>query len=246
MPPQAFTVERRDHPFGEEGVRRSLEEVANYILKGYTHPKVVAWAQECLERARKERGVPCKTERQRAEVLLRSVQKKLWIPDPVGTEWMAGAHLMACDRTTKDELCIAPQDCDDRVVICGSSMMAVGLYCCVVGHGYNAKQDIEHVLLTVRLDGQWAYADPSEPSLPLGKCVKPSRERVISLPNNKVICDARACFTNPSDYDPIKSGFVEKGVFVGVNGVPAGIPDFVEPTPEILWKIGVGTGVEWL
>lgn len=107
----ALRIEKRAHPFGEKGVNSSLEEVAKKIKEGALHPKVRAWAVECLERARKEQGLGANTDKQRAEILLRAVQKKLWVPDPTGSEWMAGAHLMACDRSTADELCILSGDC---------------------------------------------------------------------------------------------------------------------------------------
>lgn len=104
------SVEHRSHPYGERGVFSSLEEVCKRANKGAVSPKVRMWAIECLDRARKERGLKMSTEKQRAEVLLKAVQQKLWVPDPVGTEWMAGTHLMACDPT-KDGVCFRGGDC---------------------------------------------------------------------------------------------------------------------------------------
>lgn len=108
--PTALKIEKRKHPYGEAGVRSSLDECAKKIAEGYTHPKVRAWAGECLERARRG-GLKADNERSRAEILLKAVQSKLWMPDPVGTEWMASAHLMACDKSTEDEICILASDC---------------------------------------------------------------------------------------------------------------------------------------
>lgn len=236
--PQKLKIEKRDHPFGERGIRSSLEEVAKRIKAGVGHPKVMTWSAECLERARKEEKLAADTERERAEILLRAVQKKLWIPDPVATEWMAGAHLMACDRSTKDELCVAPIDCDDHCILLGACLMSVGLYVMVCGHGYKGNQ-ISHVLLLVRVNGEWLYADPSVPTMPLGTCTKFTRERWLSLPEIKVVCDSNLCMTDRTKrLDPEKNGFVEQGMFVGVDGPPRiGLAWLVEPKPsqQIEW-----------
>ncbi len=230
---QQLTVVRKDHPPGERGVRSSLNEVANKIAEGGSHPKVRAWALEQLERARKLEGIGCKTDRERADVLLRAVQKKLWVPDPVATEFMAGAHLTACDRSTPDELCFISGDCDDLAILLGSCFLSVGLNAMVVGHGYDRDQNIQHVLLAVRVRKQggaaaisggrqqheWLYADPSLPTMKLGQVTAFSRERLLSVPDVKVICDASSCLVN-RDFDPDELGFAEHGVFVGVDGVP--------------------------
>lgn len=122
MPDQRLRVTQRDHPQGEAGVFHSLEQVAQRLAAGGTHPKVKAWANEQLVRARQVDGIPCRTDRERAQVLLRAVQKKLWIPDPVHAEFIAGAHLLACDRSTKDEICFLSGDC----FAAGTLMLALG------------------------------------------------------------------------------------------------------------------------
>lgn len=229
-------VEKREHPFGELGVRSSLEEVAKRIADGYTHPKVRVWAIECLERARRERRIKCNTEEQRAEVLLAAVQKKLWVPDPTGAEWMGGAHLMACDVGDKDAPCFHGGDCDDLVILLNSCFLSVGLGALVVGHAYDRGQQIGHVLSAARVSGKWMYADPST-DLPLGQCVEFTRERILSVPTVKVVCDEDVCLSNPRQWDPEESGFVEKGVFVGVDGPPTR-PTFawiVEPE-KVRWR----------
>jgi hypothetical protein len=183
------------------------------------------------------------TERQRAETLLKAVQKKLWVPDPVGAEFMVGAHLMACDRTTPEAICYHGEDCDGVTSLLGACLLSVGIYVAVVGHAYGGSSSIGHVLCAAWVDGQWEYADPST-DLALGKCVRFSRERLISVPNVKVICDANVCLRERTDYHPEKNDFVVKGVFVGVDGPPVRSPGFhwnacpkviglgVEQTPE--------------
>jgi hypothetical protein len=133
---------------------------------------------------------------------------------------MAGAHLMACDRSTKDELCFSSDDCDGKVVILASSFLSVGLHAMIVGHAYNSAKNISHVLTAVRVDGKWMYADPTPEDFKLGECVDFSRERILSVPNVQVLCDGDTCLSDKSNYDPGASNFVTEGVFVGVDGTP--------------------------
>jgi hypothetical protein len=209
-------IEERDHPQGEQGIRSSLEEVAKKAAEGSRDPRVRAWAIESLERGRRE-GVKVNNERGRAEVILSAVQKKLWVPDPVGTEFMAGAHLTAC--VDKKAPCFHGGDCDDLCVLLGACFLSVGLHTMIVGHAYNTQRNIQHVLTAVRASKNWYYADPST-NFPLGKCEPFTRERILSVPNVQVICDERACLTNPASFDPDEKNFVDRGYFVGVDGVP--------------------------
>lgn len=101
-------VEQHPHPPGERGVNYSLEQVAERASQGSVDPRIRAWAIECLDRARK-RDLPVKGSLARARVLLRAVQEKLWVPDPVAAEFMAGAHLTAC--VDKDAPCFRGGDC---------------------------------------------------------------------------------------------------------------------------------------
>lgn len=197
-------------------MRSSLEEVAKKAASGSSDPRIRAWSIECLEKARRA-GKKVNTERPRAEALLTAVQQKLWVPDPVGTEFMAGAHLTAC--VDKNAPCFHGGDCDDLCVLLGACFLSVGLHTMIVGHAYNAGKNIQHVLAAVRFEGKWHYADPST-DFPLGKCEPFSRERLLSIPNVKVVCDENACLTSPEKFDPDQQGFVNKGTFVGVDGPP--------------------------
>jgi hypothetical protein len=210
-------IEERPHPPGEVGVRKSLEEVARRAGLGARHPRVNTWARNTLAAAAKA-GQVVKSARDRARVLLESVQKKLWVPDPVGTEYIAGAHLLACDDESDGVVCIQGADCDELVVVLAASLSSVGIHTMIVGHAYDAEQRIEHVLCAVYLDNRWHYADPST-KLPLGKCVPFSRERLLSMPNVQVLCDQRSCLGTRS-FNPNELNFVDRGVFVGVDGPP--------------------------
>lgn len=214
-----IVVEKRPHPPGEAGVYSSLEAVANKIAKGRLSWRVRLWAIECLDRARKERGWKMNTEKERATVLLEACQQKLWVPDPVGSEFIAGAHLMACDPA-QDAVCFRGGDCDDIVVMLGSALGSVGIHTMVVGHGYK-KNIIQHVIVAARVNGRWEYADPST-DLPLGHCVKFSRERIYSTPNVMMLCDDDKCLVDKRAWEPEESGFVTKGDFVGLSGVQVG------------------------
>jgi hypothetical protein len=232
-------VESRPHPFGESGVRSSLEEVCQRAATGASEilatpgqlARVRTYAAKILKEA-KAAGRQVHRPGHRARELLSAVQeRKLWIPDPIGIEYIPAAHLMACDGDAHDDgtPCLAGDDCDGKVVLLAALFMAVGLYTMVVGHAYDADGNISHVLTKVYFDGRWHYADPSQLSngshQALGKCVAYTRERYYSMPEIKVVCDAASC--DARNFDPEEVGFVKRGTFVGVNGIPV-----VELPPE--------------
>jgi hypothetical protein len=208
----SYQVERRSHPSGEIGVRTSLAEVARLATEGMNHVRVVAWARNQLSSAR-DRGASANSTADRARILLLAVQKKLWIPDPIGTEFISGAHHMLCDDPK--ELCFAGGDCDDVVVLLASATSAVGIPTLIVGHSYEDDRQIGHVLCKLFDGKKWLYADPST-DLPLGKSHPYTRERYIAIPSGKVVCDANSCETQS-----ISSDVVEPltGTFIGVSGV---------------------------
>lgn len=101
-------VEKRPHPRGERGVFSSLEEVSKRAAEGGVRPDVRRWAIEIIDKKRKT-GKNVHSKRAQAEALLEAVQAKLWIEDPVGTEFIQGAHLTAC--TSDNEPCFHGGDC---------------------------------------------------------------------------------------------------------------------------------------
>jgi len=227
-------VEKRAHPFGEEGVRSSLEEVAKRSAQGGNHPRVKEWAGEHIHGARLG-GQVVKGDRARAEILLRAVQQtKTWVPDPVGTEYIKGAHLLACSKEDKHGPCFNSGDCDDMAVLLAASFLSVGIHTMIVGHAYGSARAIQHVLCACRIKGEWLYADPSY-DFPLGKCEPFTRERLLSVPVVKVVCDETACLTNPTSFDPDQNGFVQQGMFVGVDGFRRADVDHPHRLREIWW-----------
>lgn len=227
---RALNAQTREHPWGEQGIRSSLDEVAKRAAEGAIHPAVKTWSTEMLDLAR-ERGEDVHTPKDRARVLLQAVQKKLWVPDPTGAEYIQAAHLLACDpkKPKEGQVCVRGGDCDDLAVLLGAAWSSVGIHTLIVGHSYNPKKQIEHVLCAAHLEGRWYHGDPST-KLPLGRCVLPTRERVLSIPNVKTICDDTACI-GKKNFDPDALDFVDKGVFVGVSGPPlAGL------SATIIWE----------
>lgn len=110
--PEPWKIEKRDHPWGEAGIRSSLDEVAKKAAEGASHPNVRTFSIEMLDEARK-RGEQVHRPRDRARVLLAAAQKKLWVPDPVGTEYIPAAHLLACDpdKPKDGQVCVRGDDC---------------------------------------------------------------------------------------------------------------------------------------
>ena len=216
-------VDKRNHPWGERGVLSSLDEVAKAASRGSTDPRVRTWAIETLDKAR-EKGAVVKHPHERARVLLEAVQKKLWAPDPIGAEYIPEAHLLACDpdKPKDGQVCVRGDDCDGLATLLGASLSAVGIYTLIVGHGYGENR-IEHVLCAAHLprlnvSAPWHYADPST-KLPLGRCVPFKRERLLSIPNVKVLCDGSACLGKQA-FDPENLEFIDQGLFIGVGRLP--------------------------
>lgn len=240
---QKFDVTVRQHPWGTRGVNSSLEETAKGAAAGAIRPEVRTWAVEVLDKARKA-GRKVNNDRGRATEILKACQAKLWVPDPVFAEYITPARLLACEKHGDNgEICIKGEDCDGLVVLCAAAFMSVGLHSMIVGHGYGADKQIRHVLTAVRVDGKWNYADPSVPefrgAFPLGECHPFTHERLLSVPNVKVLCDADKCITNPNVFNPEEHDFVTEGVFVGIAGVPEEVaPEAVPFEKRLQWIEG--------
>lgn len=213
-------VERKDHPAGEQGVRASLDAVAKRVAEGGVNPVVRRWSIEMLDNA-KRAGRNVHTPRNRAVELLHAVQDKLWVPDPVGAEFIQAAVLTACKDPSKP--CFKGGDCDDLVTLLGAAFLSVGVNTLIVGHGYG-QGGIRHVLTAAHVDGKWHYADPSSygpngQHFQFGACAPFTRERLYSVPNVKVLCDDQRCIRGEQSFKPETHDFVTQGVFVGVDGI---------------------------
>lgn len=216
-----MSVEQKAHPPGEQGVRASLDAVAKRVAEGGVNPAVRRWSIEMLDDARK-RGANVHTPRNRAVELLKAVQQKLWVPDPVGAEFIPSAELLSCKTDGKP--CFKGEDCDGLVTLLGAAFLSVGIDALVVGHGYSSR-GISHVLTAAHVNGKWHYADPSSygpqgAHFGFGDCAPFTRERLYSVPNIKVLCDDQRCIRGEHSFKPEAHQFVTEGVFVGVSGVP--------------------------
>ncbi len=238
--PWSPKVEKRVHPLGEQGVRSSLDEVAKKAAEGAMSFRVKRWIGDIFRRA-KNQGIAVNTPKARAVLLLKAVQQKLWIPDPVGVEFIPGAHLLACDKDDADGPCMQGDDCDGKAVLLGAAFSAAGIHSLIAGHAYNKERNISHVLNVAHAENRWWYADGST-EFPLGECVRFTRERLLGVPNGKMLCDKDVCLTDagrgrsidPDDVEPLNGG-----TFVGVNGLPQG---------RIMWLNGLQAParVRWL
>jgi hypothetical protein len=100
--------------------------------------------------------------------------------------------------------------------------LAVGLHVMIVAHGYDkahpTNRRLQHVLVKVMMDdGSWAYGDPSY-NFPLGTCHPFTRERVVSLPDQRVLCDAEVCDVQGFNPD---MPYMEQGggTYIGLDGL---------------------------
>lgn len=225
-------VTRRVQPLGEKGIFLSLEEVAKKAGEGGTRPDVRRWAIDQLDKVRKT-GRNVHAQRDQAEILLAAVQEKLWISDPVGTEFIQGAHMTAC--TPESDMCFAGGDCDDLTVLLAAACLSIGIDTVIVGHSYNNSRQISHVLCAVFFDNTWHYADASiyngdGDHYPLGKCGPFTRETLHELPSAKLLCDENACLTLTHSPDPYATRqWDQGGIFVGVDGHKIETPPLPKP-----------------
>jgi hypothetical protein len=221
---------------GNKGARFSLEEVARKASEGRNHPVVQAWTTHCLRAA----GDPQTAEGMAKAILDAQRKQMVYKSDPLGTEFIAAAHLTLSDY-------FAGGDCDCLTVAFLACCLNAGLDCAVVGHALGPSKTIEHVLGAVWIPhpkgngGTWKYAEPSHKTQPFGQwVVAPTWERVLGLPvqngTPQVICDANTCLKR-ADVRPIV--WRGDGDFIGVSGIrnlEASSPE--EPPGRI--RIGVG------
>jgi hypothetical protein len=235
--PWSPQIEKRVHPLGEKGVRSSLDEVAKKAAEGANSFRVRKWVGDILDKGRKN-GSKVNSALGRARVLLKAAQDKLWFPDPVGAEWIPGAHLMACSVDDKDGPCLKGDDCDGLAVLLGAACTCAGIPTLIVGHGYDKERNISHVLCAVHANDRWWYADPST-EYPIGEYMKFTRERILAIPSGKVVCDARNCLTRGAGISPDVTEPSGGGTFVGVNG-----PAEIVPSSEDVGGTHVGLNGE--
>jgi hypothetical protein len=129
---------------------------------------------------------------------------------------------------------VTVSNCDDLSVAYLALCLCAGIRCAAVGHGYDKAGIIQHVLAAVHIGNRpqdWYYFDPSYDT-PFGQWTKaPTWEYIISLPDQKILCDAEKCLTRA--VPPMPTLITTPGEFIGVSGVPRD-DSFqpVSPTPS--------------
>ena len=149
-----YKVEHRPYADGAAGIQDSIENVARKIREGRLDPDVRGWAGDILIAAGKPKSV-----REQAQAILDAFRElTVYVPDPVGAEYIASGAATMCLRPG---LCIRARDCDDGTVLIGSALMSIGIpvQLCKQSFGADAQ---EHVLLVCASEGgDWLACDPS-------------------------------------------------------------------------------------
>jgi len=243
-------VLRQDQPYGDDGIKFSLEQCAKRVAEGRLHPDLIAWTRRRLAEAGNPKGAVA-----RARVLLAATRGKMkngrWCPDPTDAEFMPAAKDMVetCKggQTNPDGSCAlgeAPPmyalgDCDDLSLQLGSGLVVasglvdamllsattgnVGVYSAIVGHAYTREKQIEHVLCAVWGEDKWWYCDPSMPNFEFGYCKPYTRERAIYVPSLELACDADVCLA-PGGAASGPPPLPTRGDFVGLGQAEPELP----------------------
>jgi hypothetical protein len=149
-----YKVEVAPYPDGAQGIRLSLEEVAQKIRDGRLDSDMRGWAGDVLITAGRPRTV-----KQQAQAILDAFRAEtVYVPDPVGAEMIATGSATMCLRPG---LCVRARDCDDSVVAVGSALMSIGIPVVVVKQNFGPQHQ-EHVLVEFQDEnGNWIPMDPS-------------------------------------------------------------------------------------
>lgn len=237
MDTQTLKVRNDKHPRGEEGIRKSIEEIVAQVEAGRMDPKTLAWARETVAMA----GYPSDRMEIASAILNRLRSERGFIEDPVDAEAVVSS---ACLLDGCHGLKFFGEDCDGLLIGFLSAVEAVGVEAALVNHAYDPKgQIVDHVLAAVydrppdnprkphNLAGRWIRCDPATKQ-PFGTVSKPTRERFFLIPGGKLLCDHVGGFC--PDEKLARVGAVREnlrpsgGDFVGV-GRPAVTPAYAAP-----------------
>ena len=229
-------VEVRSHPRGEAGTRISIDEAAKRAGTGRLDPRVRAWAIEKIVQAGNPIGVL-----DRAKVLLDALRReRIYVEDPTDSDFMPSA---ACTLVGCEGLMFLGEDCDGLLIAWLAACGSVGIFGAVVGHSYDPKGQLSHVLGAV-WDGtsKWYRADPSTKQ-EFGVVAKPTRERWVSVHDGRVLCDKdNGCDANKLDAPMSKMR--SSSEFVGVVGRPQQGSGLIGDAPSDNLELIVGTPEE--
>lgn len=220
-------IVHRVHPGGAQGVRISLQEVADRIKKGRNDPRVRAWAIRAIHEA----GGPQDTPSQAQAILTALKKASTYVQDPVNTEFMQAAHETLC--LDDKGLCFRGGDCDDLVVAYGSATLSVGINTQIIGEMFNGNKIPSHVLAAIQdnATGDWLRVDPSTDK-PVGQYVPGSGEQWLDPMTTTIGVGGKA----------------DTGDFVGVGRIPGALAatsaaPASSSTDAVLWIIGAAAVV---
>jgi transglutaminase-like putative cysteine protease len=181
--PAAIPDLPRRAPHREEyaGPEETLRKMALKIREAARDPaslKVLQPFAEAIVREHHATDDRSVTHRRAAQLFLDHIRANVrYRPDPPLVEFVKGAALTLC--VPGAEACIPIGDCDDLVTALGSLCMAYGIEVKVVAQDFGPEDDL-HVILVVRDDdGSWLAADPSHPTLPVGRRLPAMKETIV-------------------------------------------------------------------
>jgi hypothetical protein len=209
LPPPPLVVVLRPHPGGMKGVRKSTEYVRLGIAAGRHNPFLIAWTRRTIHAANlpDARGFP------NADNVVRALfdaqkHEMAFVKDPRSGEMMANPAFLLC--LDPNGLCLRGGDCDDQLILLGSSSSSAGVPIRLDVRRY-AGSEQAHITLQYQTPSGWKCIDPSTDS---GAC---SSARFVE----QIIV-------------PIESAETEGGTFVGLGslGAPA---DRLPEDLALLW-----------
>jgi hypothetical protein len=167
--PHSTPVKIESYPLGPEGIDRSIRQIAHFArqarLEGELDGKSVrGWAAGKLKAVGIDGRSRTGTIRERTQCLLDAVRAQtIYVPDPVGAEWIQAPHVTLCLR----DLCIPAEDCDGLMATLMGAMMSIGDSCWIVKQEFGAGKQ-PHVLVGFRDEhDQKLYADCANTNAPV-------------------------------------------------------------------------------
>lgn len=208
----AAAVTMREHPRGMAGVRKSADEVAARIARGFRSPWLAGWTRRAIHDARLagRRGFP-----EPDEIIWRAlfpaVKKDVaFVKDPVNTEFIATADEILC--LNPEGYCLRGEDCDGQLVVLGSAALSAGIPIRLRIRRYAGAAQAHITMLydsAVRGGGPWKSIDPSTDS---GICSDAPYEEEFTM-------------------DVDTGSIAEPGVFVGLGSPQGTLGDVSDALP---------------
>jgi len=154
--PDELRAKVQTYAAGTKGIRQSVETLQKMAREARNDPDLRGWAIDALRKAGID-GRDQPSVAKQAQAIVEAVRAQtIYVPDPVGTEWIQAPHVTLCLRN----YCIPGEDCDGLFLAMLGAMLSIGLPAFIVRQQFGAGIQ-EHVLLGVKDGGEKWYADPS-------------------------------------------------------------------------------------